>query len=48
MKTTSGGRLLFWVSLAFALQIMVWTAWLVFAARHPVAEVPLATKPAPH
>jgi hypothetical protein len=31
-----------WVGLAFALQIAVWTAWLIFASRHPVAEVPLA------
>jgi len=28
---------------AFALQLAVWTAWFLVAARHPVAEVPLAS-----
>jgi len=45
VKKASGGRLLLWAALAFALQIGVWTAWLVFASRHSVAEVPLATAP---
>lgn len=31
---------------AFALQLAVWTAWFLVAARHPVAEVPL--NPAAH
>ena len=30
---------------AFALQLAAWTAWFLVAARHPVAEVPLATAP---
>ena len=32
---------LFFVA-AFALQLAAWTAWFLIAARHPVAEVPLA------
>lgn len=39
-------RLMLWVALAFALQIGIWTAWLIVAARHQPAEVPLATAPA--
>ncbi len=46
MKKASGGKLLFWAGVAFALQIALWTALFVLAARHPVAEVPLATQPA--
>jgi len=30
---------------AFAAQLVVWTAWIWFASRHPVAEVPLVTAP---
>jgi hypothetical protein len=37
-------RLWWWVAAAFTLQVAVWTGWLMFAARHPVAEVPLATE----
>ena len=37
-------RLWLWVVAAFALQLAAWTVWLVIAARHPVQEVPLATK----
>ena len=29
----------------FALQLAAWTAWFVVAARHEVADVPLATAP---
>lgn len=32
-----------WCVAACVLQIAVWTAWIVFASKHPVAEVPLAT-----
>ena len=33
-----------WVVVAvFAVQIAVWTAWIAFASKHRVAEVPLAT-----
>ncbi len=41
----SGGRMRpwFWVLAVFALQIAAWTAWMMLAARHPVAEVPLTT-----
>lgn len=38
-------RLMLWVVLAFALQIGIWTAWLIVAARHQPAEVPLVTAP---
>jgi hypothetical protein len=31
-----------WVAAAFALQFSAWAAWLVLAAHHPVATVPLA------
>ena len=47
MKKASGGKLLLWAGLACALQIALWTALFIFASRHPVAEVPLATRPAP-
>jgi len=30
---------------ACALQMAAWTAWIIFASRHPVAEVPVATAP---
>ncbi|PTX95532.1 hypothetical protein [Opitutus sp. ER46] len=40
-------RLWWWVGLAFALQLAAWTAWLILAAKNPVAEVPLATPSAP-
>jgi hypothetical protein len=41
---SSGHRLLIWVAIAFGIQAMLWTGWLVFAARHVVAEVPLANE----
>jgi len=35
---------LIWVVVAiFAVQIAVWAAWITFAAKHKVVEVPLAT-----
>ena len=33
--------LIWWVVAVFAVQIAVWTAWITFAAKHKVAEVPL-------
>jgi len=36
-------RLWLWFLAAFVLQAVAWTAWLVIASRHPVAEVPLKT-----
>jgi hypothetical protein len=39
-----GRTLIAWVIAAFVLQACVWTGWLLFAARHQVAEVPLATE----
>lgn len=42
-KPNAGHRLMVWVVAAFAIQAVVWTGWLVFAARHRVADVPLAT-----
>jgi hypothetical protein len=47
MKTKIASGLGLWVSvtLAFALLIGAYVAFAVVAARHPVAEVPLATAP---
>jgi hypothetical protein len=42
-ETAPRSRLWLWVLAALAMQVAVWTAWLVFAAHHEVAEVPLAT-----
>lgn len=40
----SNGRRLIWIVVAaFAVQIAVWAAWITFASKHRVAEVPLAT-----
>ena len=36
-------RLWLWCVAAFCLQAAVWTAWLIIASRHKVAEVPVAT-----
>jgi hypothetical protein len=38
-----GGKWLWIVVAVFAVQIAVWTAWITFASKHKVAEVPLAT-----
>jgi len=41
---TSHGRRLIWIVVAvFTVQIAVWAAWITFASKHRVAEVPLAT-----
>ncbi len=36
-----------WFAGACALQILAWTAWIILASRHAVAEVPLAIAPTP-
>ena len=36
-------RLWLWVLAACVVQVAVWTAWLIFAGHHPVAEVPLVS-----
>ena len=38
----SRSRLWLWFVAAFALQLGVWTAWIMIASQHKVAEVPLA------
>lgn len=38
------GRVWWWVVVAFAIQLAVWTGWLIFASRHRVEEVPLAVQ----
>jgi hypothetical protein len=43
MSTQKKSKLWLWIVAAFAVQLAVWTAWFVIAARHPVEEVPLAT-----
>lgn len=42
MKPAPGNKLLLVVALVFALQLTVWVAWILFASKNPVAEVPLA------
>ena len=43
-KTAVSRRSLMWVVVViFAAQVAVWAAWITFASRHRVAEVPLAT-----
>jgi hypothetical protein len=36
-------RLWLWIVAILLMQVTAWTTWLVIAARHKVAEVPLAT-----
>jgi hypothetical protein len=43
--TPRRSRLWLWIVAAFVVQLGVWAGWIVFASRHPVAEVPLATEP---
>ena len=38
-------RVVWWFAAAFALYALAWAAWFTIAARHPVAEVPLAGAP---
>jgi heme/copper-type cytochrome/quinol oxidase subunit 3 len=40
-------RLWWWFVVANAVFFAVWIGWFVLAARHPVAEVPLATQGRP-
>lgn len=43
-KHAVSSRSLMWVVIViFAVQIAVWTAWITFASKHRVAEVPLVT-----
>ncbi|MBL9203136.1 MAG: hypothetical protein JNL39_21685 [Opitutaceae bacterium] len=44
MKPTDGrpSRLWLWFAAACVLQVIVWGAWITFASKHRVAEVPLA------
>jgi hypothetical protein len=49
MKTTSSNpptktsRAWLWFVALFAIQAVVWTAWISIASQHKVQEVPLAT-----
>lgn len=36
-------RVWIWVIVVCAVQVAVWTAWFIFAAHHPVEEIPVAT-----
>jgi hypothetical protein len=40
--SSTSSRLVWLVAVVFVLQIAVWTAWITFASKHYVAEVPLA------
>lgn len=44
MPPQGKSRLWLWVLAAFALQLAAWSAWFVIASKHPVQEVPLATR----
>jgi hypothetical protein len=39
-------RVWWWIAAAIVLHLSAWTAWFAIAARHDVAEVPLAATPA--
>jgi hypothetical protein len=43
-KPAGSWRLWLWVLAAFALQFAAWTVWFAVAAKHKVAEVPLAPR----
>lgn len=43
---TTPCRLWWWVGALFAIQLAVWTAWLVFAAHNKVEEIPVRNQPA--
>jgi hypothetical protein len=47
MSAPRPSRLWWWFVAAGAVFLGVWTGWFILAARHPVAEVPLATRGAP-
>ncbi len=38
-------RIWVWVVVAFAVQIALWTSWLMFASHHRVQEIQLETGP---
>lgn len=42
-ETKKPSRLWLWFVAAFVIQGAVWTAWIILASQHRVAEVPLAT-----
>ncbi len=42
-KRPRPSRLWLWFAAACVLQAIAWGAWITFASRHRVAEVPLAT-----
>lgn len=42
---TKPSRLWIWVLVVFAVQLAVWTTWIVIAAHHRVEEVPLERGP---
>lgn len=43
MKSTEKkSKLWLWFVAVFAVQLAVWTAWIILASHHRVAEVPLA------
>ncbi|MCF7687169.1 MAG: hypothetical protein K9M98_10450 [Cephaloticoccus sp.] len=44
MTNTKKSRLWLWIVAAFALQLAVWTLWLVLASKNKVEEVPLVTR----
>jgi hypothetical protein len=48
VEPAARSRLWLWVGAVFALQLAVWVAWLIFAAHHPVAEVPLSPETVRH
>jgi len=48
MTKEKRSKLWLWVVAAFALQLLVWTAWLVLASQNKVEEVPLVTGTANH
>ncbi len=41
----SPSRLWLWFAAACLVQLLVWGAWITFASKHRVQEVPLATAP---
>ena len=46
MSQPRRSKLWLWVVAAFVVQIIAWAVWLTIAAKHKVADVPLATQPA--
>ena len=44
MTDSRRSRLWWWFVVAGVLFLAAWTGWFIIAARHPVADVPLAQK----